>query len=130
MADGTSGPSSPVETDDDGRGRVYQRGRSRPLLEKLGLVSVAIGLIAIAFSAVVPYRPATANPVEVTADPVVGLAAIAGAGVLLVFLGFLAYYFFQGPDLAPRRRHRLTASFRYRDCHGPVRTGKFKTVWL
>jgi hypothetical protein len=93
MSNGNSGRSSHIEGDDEGGDRVYQRNRSRPLLGTAGILSMFLGLGGVLFSLALLYTPESANPIEVSADPVLGLTGIAGAGILLILLGFLGYYF-------------------------------------
>lgn len=93
MSNGNSGRSSRLETDDEDGARVYQRTRTRPLFQKLGILSVLLGLGAVFLSVATTYTPDSANPIEISADPVLGLTGIASAGILLILLGFLGYYF-------------------------------------
>lgn len=73
--------------------RPSQRKRGRSILRISGIVMFAVGAVAEAFALLVLYAPGSVNPVSVDVAPVLGLSNVAGVGILLLLLGFLAYFF-------------------------------------
>lgn len=75
------------------RQRPSQRKRGRSVLRIIGLVLMAVGLLAIVLALGALYTPDTANPVLVDFRPLLGLSNIAGFGIFALLFGLLAYFF-------------------------------------
>jgi len=93
MAD--EGSDRSFRFDDESRAdeEPSRRDRGRSALRVSSLVSIGLGVVMLAFSVATLYQPESANPLEVTTDPLFGLTGIAGLGIMMVLFGLLGYFY-------------------------------------
>lgn len=69
------------------------RKQSRSRIRLGAILLAVLGCLIVAFALVNLYVPETANPVQVSPDPIIGLGSIGGAGGVLVLFALLVYVF-------------------------------------